>query len=179
MLLDTLLLMKGFVAVPMPGGVRKIVRLEGAPWPFVERLPGLPGDEPITTMFHLKSISADTVLLALRELLGSTTVGFAHAPTNALILGGSAALIARIVDVARALDASGAERIFLTRLRFADVEKTAEQLEGAFPEDENSGLVAVYPDVRTNTLAVRARAEKVGALRDFISTVDRPARSSG
>jgi general secretion pathway protein D len=176
MLMDTLLLMKGYVAVPGPGGVRTITRLEGAPWPYVARLPEVPGDEPITAMIHLKSIRADTVLLALRDLLGSTTIGFAHAPTNALILGGSAALITRIVDVAQALDDSGAERIFIQRLRFADAEQTADQLQDAFSED---GLVAVYPDTRTNSVSVRARADSVGELRDFLSRIDRPALTKG
>jgi general secretion pathway protein D len=178
MLLDTLLLMKGYVAVPSPGGVRKIVRLEGAPWPFVSRLEGVPGDQPVTTLIHLRSISAETVLLALRDLLGSTTLGFAHLPSNALILGGSAALIERIVEVAEALDDSGAERLFIQRLRFADAAETAAQLEVAFAA-EQAGLIAVFPDERTNSVAVRARAESVGELRDFLTRVDRPAPATG
>ncbi len=175
-LLDTLLLMRGFVALPSPGGPRAIVRIEGAPWPFVADLAEVSGDQPVTTLIRLHAISAQTLLAALAPMLGAATLGQVHAPTNALILGGSTARVTRIADVVRALDARGGEQIFLRRLLFADVEETAAQLQAAYGED---GLVAVWPDTRTQTLGMRAKLELVPVLRDFLSRVDRPALGRG
>jgi general secretion pathway protein D len=175
-LLDTLLLMRGFVALPSPGGPRAIVRIEGAPSPFVADLAEASGDQPVTTLVRLHAINAETVLAALAPMLGAATLGQVHAPTNALILGGSAARVTRIADVVRALDAAGTEQIFLRRLRFADVEETAAQLEAAYGED---GLFAVWPDTRTQTLGMRAKLELVPVLRDFLARVDRPAPARG
>jgi len=125
---------------------------------------------------RLHSIDAETVLAALAPMLGTATLGHVHKPTNALILGGSAARVARIADVVRALDASGTEHIFLRRLHFADVEQTAVQLEAAYGDD---GLLAVWPDTRTQTLGIRAKLELVPVLRDFLARVDRPAPARG
>lgn len=176
LLLDTVLLMKGFAAMPTPGGVRKIVRVEGAPWPFVADLAEAAGDEAVTTLVALRQVKVEMLLQALQPLLGTSTLGFAYAPRNSLILAGSAARVGRIATLVRALDDAGDERIFLRPLRFADVETTADQLQQAFTGD---GLVSVWPDTRTNALAVRARAEAVEKLRDFIARLDRPAVARG
>jgi general secretion pathway protein D len=176
MLLDTLLLTRGFAAMPSPGGVRKIVRIEGSPWPFVSDLAAATGDEVVTTLITLHTVQVDAVLQALRPQLGKSTLASSFPPTNSLILAGSAALIARIEDIVRALDATGAERLFLRRLRFADAEDTADQLQSAFGK---KGLVGAWPDERTNTVAVRAKEEAVAEIRDFLARLDRPAPSQG
>lgn len=174
--LDTLLLTRGFVALPSPGGARTIAKIQGAPAPFVADLAEASGDQPVTTVIRLHAIKAETVMAALQPLLGDATLGQVHDVTNSLILAGSAARVKRIEKIVRALDDSGTEHIFLRPLRFADVERAADLLEGAFA---GRGLVSVWPDVRTHTLAVRAKVDAIPAVRDFLATLDRPATSRG
>jgi general secretion pathway protein D len=176
LLLDTMLLMKGMAAMPTPGGVRKVVRIEGSQAPFVEDVAKAQGDQLVTTLLRLHTIQAESVLQAMRPMIGSNMTAFAYQPTNSIILGGSAALVLRIAGIVESLDAKGTERMFLRPLRYADATNTANQLEDAFRGD---GLLAVWPDDRTNTVAVRARADAVPAMRDFLSRVDRPATSRG
>ena len=176
LLLDTMLLMKGMAAMPTPGGFRKVVRIEGSQAPFVEDVAKARGDELVTTLVNLHTIKAETVFKAMRPMIGSNMTAFAYAPSNSIVLGGSAALITRIAGIVQALDAKGTERMFLDRLRYANAKDTATQLEDAFPGDK---LIAVSADDRTNTVAVRARADAVPAIRDFLAKVDRPAASRG
>jgi len=176
LLMDTLLLMKGLAAMPSPGGVRKIVRIEGAAFPFVTDLVAARGDEVVTTLLPLENIQAATIVEALRPMLGAHTLAFAYPPTNSVILGGSAALITRIANIVQAIDAKGADRFFLRRLLHANPVTMAEQLEVAFGDD---GLIGAWPDERTNSVAVRAKVDSVPAVRDFISRVDRPATGRG
>ena len=176
LLLDTMLLMKGLAAMPTPGGFRKVVRIEGSQAPFVEDVAKARGDELVTTLITLHTIKAGSVFQAMRPMIGSNMVAFAYAPTNSLVLGGSAALITRIAGIVESLDAKGTERLFLDRLRYADATNTADQLDDAF---RGHGLIAVWPDDRTNTVSVRAHADAVPAMRDFLAKVDRPTASRG
>lgn len=176
LLLDTLLLMKGLAAMPSPGGVRKVVRIEGAAFPFVTDLAVARGDEVVTTLLPLQHVQAATMVEALRPMLGQHTLAFAYAPTNSLILGGSAALITRLGNIVQSLDEKGADRLFIRRLLHADAKRTAEQIQDVFAND---GLIGAWPDERTNSVSVRAKVAAVDAIREFLTKVDRPAVGRG
>ena len=105
---------EGLAAMPSPGGVRKIVRIEGAAFPFVTDLAAARGDEVVTTLLPLAERSRPTRWWRrCGRCSARTRSAFAYAPTNSLILGGSAALITRIANIVQSLDAKGADRLFL------------------------------------------------------------------
>lgn len=175
-LLDSVLLLRGFAAVPMPGRGKKILPIANAPAPWQPDLRAGSGDEPITTLLRLRTANAATVLAALRPLLGAYTLGFEHAPSNALILSGSARRIERLRRAIEVIDAAEAERVLIWSIRHALATDVADQLAEAFDE---RALPEVEADERTNSVILRASAQEVDRLRDFVSRVDRPAIGSG
>src|SRR4030095_4142031 len=92
-LIDSLLLLRGFAAVPGPGGVRKIIAISGSPspWKPVAKLPD--SDAPVTTLLRLENASATDLVPILTPYLGANATPPAFAPTNSLILSGPASLL--------------------------------------------------------------------------------------
>jgi general secretion pathway protein D len=175
-LLDAALLMKGYAAVPIPGRGRKIVPIAGATAPWQETLGEEGGGEFVTTLLHLEAADVESMLTALRPLLGTHTMGFAHEPSNSLILAGSAARLERLRNAVRALDTAEAERTLIWRIQHRPAEDVARELREAF--DENV-VIDVEPDDRLNAVVLRARSSRVVALREFVDRVDRPVIGRG
>jgi general secretion pathway protein D len=175
-LLDTALLFKGYAAVPMPGGGHKVVPIAEAPASWQETLREGSGGQAVTTLLRLEGADAETLLTALRPLLGAHVLGFAHEPTNSLILAGPANRIERLRTAIEALDAAEIERLVIWRLLHQPAETVAEQLREAFDSRE---LISVEADVRTNALIMRARFDRVQELRKFVLRIDRPTIGRG
>jgi general secretion pathway protein D len=174
-MLDTALLLHGFVAVPMPGGGRKIVPISGAPLPWVEALDAEPGDEPVTTLLHLESIDAQFMLAAVAPLVGSDTVAVVEPSSNGIVMAGSARKIARLRDAMRILDDTGSEQQVIWSLRHRQAGEVLALIEDAFPDD----LIRGRADERTNRLILGVRAERVGEIRRLVSRLDREPVGSG
>lgn len=175
-LLDAALLMKGYTALPIPGRGRKVVPIAGASAPWQGELADEVGDEFVTTLLNLDNADAETMLAALRPLLGTHTLGFAHPPSNGLILAGSARRLERLRTAVRALDTAEAERVLIWRLAHRPADDVAAALRAAFDEDV---LLEIDADDRINALVLRARASRVAALREFVDRVDRPPIGRG
>jgi general secretion pathway protein D len=174
-LIDALLLLKGFAALPTPGGIHKIVSLAGAQGAWVAELERNPDEVPLTTMIRLHEIDAGLVEQAIRPLIGESAVLIPHNPANALILAGPGHRLRRIADVVRELDEFGPSRLILIQLSHARAVETAAALKEAF-----EGLrLEVWPDERTNRLVVRGRPDRIEAVRAFVARVDRPADTQG
>jgi general secretion pathway protein D len=175
-LLDAALLFKGYAALPMPGGGHKIVPIARAPAPWQETLREGSGGEPVTTLLRLEAADAEALLAALQPLLGAHTLGFAHTPSNSLILAGSANRIVRLRAAIDALDAAQLERLLIWRVLHRPAADVAAQLEVAF---DSSELLSAQADERTNSLILRARFDRVEELRKFVLRLDRSAVGRG
>jgi general secretion pathway protein D len=175
-LLDAALLFKGYAALPMPGGGHKIVPIAQAPAPWQETLREGSGGEAVTTLLHLEEADAATLLTALQPLLGAHLLGFAHEPTNSLILAGPANRIERLAKAVRALDGAQVERLIIWRLLHQPARTVAEQLREAFDSNE---LISIEADERTNALILRARFDRVQELRKYVLRLDRPTIGRG
>ncbi|MGH0030109.1 MAG: secretin N-terminal domain-containing protein, partial [Myxococcota bacterium] len=175
-LFDSLLLLKGLAAVEGPGGSRKIVPLAANPGPWVAAVESQPGGLALVTMIHLDEVDASLAVEALAPIVGGNSLVQAYTPTNAVLLGGVQARLARIAGLLRELDDQGATRVVIVRLRHADAAFVADALTDAL-EAERS--FQVWPDERTGRVIVRARRQTLPRVRRLIAGLDRPASGEG
>ena len=169
-LLDTALLMKSRVAVPMPGGGRKIMNASGAPFPWVPELQEGAGDTPLLTLVRLDHVDGESLLSILQPLLGRLTLGVAHEPSNSILLAGSSARVARLRDIMLALDEAPSEDVLRITLRERGSDEVLEIIERVFDQDE---IITALSDARTNTLLLRVRSSMVERVRGIIARLDR------
>ena len=103
-LIDSLLLLRGFAAIPSPGGARKIIAISGSPSPWTPdgKLPD--SDAPVTTLLRLENANAADLVPVLTPYLGANATASAFAPTNSLILSGPASLLRTLRIAIDALD---------------------------------------------------------------------------
>ena len=181
-LLHTVLLMKGFAAVPTPSGERKILPLgEGvaaAPWNLAA--PGGKSDVLTATLVRLRDASAESVSAALQPWVGATALAIAHTPSNALILAGSEARLKELLTLVSAIDQSSDRPLVVRRLRHRSAQDAAELLLAAMgtPAGANAGVEA-WPDERTGALVLRAAPAQMAEARAFLAEIDRPVRGRG
>jgi general secretion pathway protein D len=175
-LMDTILLSRGLAAVPLPGGGRKIVPITGAPVPWRPVLPEDPGDVQVATLVRLRSVEVEALLPVLKPLLGAQTLGVAVPSSNALILAGSSARIARLSIAIEALDAAADERRVVLRLRHREAADVAPMLREVF---DTRALPDVVTDERTNALILRVRPSRLPEVRALVARIDRPPIGPG
>jgi hypothetical protein len=127
-LIDSLLLLRGFAAVPGPGGVRKIVALSGVPGPWSASGKMPDSDAPITTMVRLENASAGDLVPIVTPYLGANAFAAAYAPTNSLIMSGPASLLRTLRKALQALDQDVTGAPLIWPMRVARAETVADQL---------------------------------------------------
>lgn len=181
-LLHTVLLMKGFAAVPTPTGARKILPLgegvAGAPWNLAAPAGG--SDLLTATLVRLRDAPAENVAAALQPWVGATALAIAHPPGNALILAGSDARLKELLTLVSAIDQASDRPLVVRRLRHRSAEDAAGLLLAAMgsPDGGRPGVEA-WPDERTGALVLRAPPEQMAEARAFLAEIDRPVRGRG
>lgn len=181
-LLHTVLLMKGFAALPTPTGARKIVPLgegvAGASWSLAA--PGAQSDVLTATLLRLRDATAERVATALQPWLGASALAIAHPPTNALILAGSEARLKELLTLVAAIDQASDQPLVVRRLRHRSAEEAAQLLLAALgkPEGARPGVEA-WPDERTGALVLRAPPAQMAEARAFLAEIDQPIRGRG
>jgi general secretion pathway protein D len=181
-LLHTVLLMKGYVAVPTPTGARKILPLgEGiAEAPWNPSAPGAQSEAPTVTLVHLRGASAEQLVSALQPWVGATALMIAFTPSNSLILAGSEARLRELLTIVGAIDRDSDLPLVVKRLHHRSAGEAAEALLSAYgkPDAARPGLEA-WPDERTGALVLRAPPHQMAQARAFLAEFDRPARGRG
>ena len=181
-LLHTVLLMKGFAAVPTPTGARKILPLgegvAGAPWNLA--VPAGTSDVLTATLVRLRDAPAENVVATLQPWVGGSALAIAHPPSNALILAGSEARLKELLTLVSAIDQSSDRPLVVRRLRHRSAEDAVELLLSAMgtPDGARPGVEA-WPDERTGTLVLRAPPEQMADVRAFLAEIDRPVKGRG
>jgi len=175
-LLDSVLLLRGYAAVPAPGGSRTIVEIAGAagPWSAASALPE--SDAPVTTLLRLSSVEAEDVVAVLTPYLGGNTLALAFPPSNSVILSGAAQRLRRIRDMVETLDAVEPLRTVLWPLYHADAEQVAGELQGLLGEE---ALPLASSDLRNNSLLLGVRSADLERARRAVDRLDRPAPGRG
>jgi len=181
-LLHTVLLMKGFAALPTPTGARKILPLgegvAGASWR--PAAPGAQSEALMATLVRLRDATAERVAAALQPWLGASALATAHPPTNALILAGSEARLRELLKLVAAIDQASDQSLVVRRLRHRSAEEAAQLLLAALgkPEGARPGVEA-WPDERTGALVLRAPPAQMAEARAFLAEIDQPIRGRG
>ncbi len=181
-LLHSALLLKGYGAVPTPGGPLRVVPIADFP-AAAELRRGAPSDRseaPLVTLVRLEA--ADPVRLAsqLEPWTGRATRVQAYEPTRSLILAGSEQRLHALMVMLQGLDAAAEEEIFTRRLRHRGAESVAEILSEIYAEPRpGAPETLVIPDPRANLLLIRAPRALLPELRDRIAELDQPPPGSG
>jgi general secretion pathway protein D len=186
-ILHTALLSKGFAAVPSPGGVWRILPAQDAAGasPFLKTPPDEQRVAPVTTLVQLHSAAARDLVASLERFAGGEILAAAYVPTNSVILSGSEVRLQRYLALVQALDAAEAEELIVVSLRHRDAVEIAEILRGVAPPDgpnpsaQHQTSFEVWPDERTNTLLLRAPAQRLIELRTWIAELDEPPTGHG
>ena len=171
-LIDSLLLLRGFAAVPGPGGARKVIAISGSPSPWKPdaQLPN--SDTPVTTLLRLENANAADLVPVLTPYLGANSTAAAFEPTNSLILSGPASLLRTLRIAIDALDQADAGAPLIWPMRVANADTVAEQLEEIASDLD---VPYVSSDQRLNALLLRVRPGETERIRALVDRLDHPA----
>ena len=181
-LLNAVLFLKGFAAIPIEGGVSKIVKVAdvagSAPVAEGALDPGREG--PVTTLISLRNVDAESVVTALASLTAKTGVVLAYPPTNSLILAGSEAQVARLVKLSRLIDRAADEGLMVRSLRYREADVIAAILTEVF-EKRAGGAVEtqIWSNPISNQIIARAESEQLLRIRELIDDLDHPVLGGG
>ncbi len=189
---------QGFTAVNGPGGIIKIIpEAEAKPDARVSyRLSARKSDQWTTHVVVVQHASAPQLLPLLRPLMSPTAMLSVYAPANALIITDTAQSVRNVLRVISRLDQPGNMAVTVIPLRHASVLDVAPVVSrfiagasvagqpgmpGVVPGGVAGGnRLVVVPDVRTNSLLVRAdNPGRLAELRLLIAKLDVPAQPGG
>ena len=189
---------QGFTAVNGPGGIVKIIpEAEAKPEAQVSfRSSARESDQWTTHVVVVQHASAPQLLPLLRPLMSPTAMLSVYAPANALIITDTAQSVRNVLRVISRLDQPGNTGVTVIPLRHASVLDVAPVisrfiggasvagqpgLPGVMPGGVAGGnRLVVVPDVRTNSLLVRAdNPGRLAELRSLIAKLDVPAQPGG
>lgn len=181
-ILHTALLMKGLAAVPAPGGVRRIVRIEStasqAPWTL--DAPRSDRGNIVTTSIPLRSADASEMLTLLDPMLAESMLGRVYEPSNSLILAGPEHRLRRLLTIVQALDEAEERERTILRLRHREAAGVSALIEEALQKDGGppSPLTLVV-DERTNALILEGSPRRIEEVRSFVRRLDTPLVGGG
>ena len=169
-MIDSLLLLRGFAAVPGPGGARKIIAINGSPSPWTPDAQLPDSDAPVTTLLRLENANATDLVPVITPYLGTNSTAAAFEPTNSLILSGPASLLRTLRIAIDALDqrAAGAPLIWPMRV--------AGRRDGRGAAAGDRGASSIFRSCRAMCAATRfscacARARPSAFARSSISSI--------
>ncbi|MDJ0850199.1 MAG: secretin N-terminal domain-containing protein [Myxococcota bacterium] len=180
-ILDSVLLLERFAAVPTPSGAFRVLPIRDAhaeaPW----KTDALGEEEaPVTTLLRLEAAEVDSLVTQLQPWLGESALATTQAETNALILSGSEHRVRELLSIVNILDQAATEELMLRRLRHRGAAEVGELLSAAIEgEPVPSRRVQLWVDERTNALVLRGGPARLAELREWIETLDQPPQTSG
>ena len=191
-ILHAALLSKGFAAVPSPGGVWRILPVSDSAGaaPLVTTSPEERRVAPVTTLVRLHNADARDLVGSLAPFAGTEIVAAAVDASNSVILSGSEARLRRYLALVQELDTAQAEELVAITLRHRSAPEIADILLGTEPSSARTGSPVagkaerkppfeVWADERTNTVLMRASAEKLAQLRAWLEELDQPPAGQG
>jgi len=130
------------------------------------------GQQVVTRLIRLRNLPSDQAARALRPLVAQFGSLEAITEPNAIVVTDYADNVARIAQVAQALDGGGGSSFESISLEHASSEDVAQVLTDLYGQD--AGGLRVASDVRSNTVLVTGSAQDVAQARAVAATLDRP-----
>lgn len=187
---------QGYTAIDSASGFVKLVPLGDAKQnaDVTTGLMPRPGEQTITHVITVQYSSAAQLVPLLRPLMAPTSQISVYPPANTLIITDYADNVRNLLRIVEIVDQRGGSELAIIPLKHASALDIAEMVVRLYPNvSQTAGTVApaqaaageadrvtILPDLRTNSLLVRA--ENVGAISDlraFIDKLDVPAKVSG
>lgn len=180
----------GFAAIES-GGITKIVPDANAKQlavPMADESRRMNGDEVVTRVIELRSVSAAQLVPILRPLVPQQGHMAAYVPSNMLIISDRASNIARIASIIDRIDVRGDDEIEVVTLGHAsaaevvrilnalDQQRRAQRGGGAEGAEEAPVLIA---DERTNSVLIGGGKSGRLRLRTIITHLDTPLQTEG
>ncbi|MBX9574925.1 MAG: type II secretion system secretin GspD [Caulobacteraceae bacterium] len=126
----------------------------------------------VTRLIRLRNLPSDQAARALRPLVAQFGSLEAITEPNAIVVTDYADNVARIAQVAQALDGGGGSAFESLSLEHAAAEDVAQVLRDLYGQD--AGGLRVAADGRSNTVLVTGSAQDVAQARTVAAALDRP-----
>ena len=136
--------------------------------------PGI-GDEVVTRVVPIRYVSAMQLVPLLRPLLKQSALISAYAPSNMIILGGTADNLQRLVDIIHAVDTVDYATVSVIPLKNAtaqDMVTAIKALRGS--QGETGPQLSLAADERNNAVLISGSPDTRLRLRILISELDKP-----
>ena len=130
---ESVLRVKGFTAVPGPGGIMKVIPVRDAKESNLETImdqrESLNRDLFVTRLIPLSYIDAESITNTVKGLVSKDASMVAYAPTNTIIITDTSANIQRLMNILDAIDIeTHKEELAVIKIRYADATTLAEQV---------------------------------------------------
>jgi general secretion pathway protein D len=190
--LESILEVQGYAAVPAGGFVKIVPKAEAAKGNLQVRVSSDPSlipqnDSIVTQIIPLNYANAAEVGQIIQSLLDTGSQMATYPTTNSIVITGTSSNIHHIAMIIQKLDVPGSkEQVTVMGLQYASAQVLSEQItgimeksKGAFsqaartrsaPQTETS--MKILPDMRTNSLIVIANAQDTETVRKLIEQLD-------
>lgn len=179
----------GFAVVEMDSGIMKVVRNKDAKTsniPVVgDENPGI-GDEMVTRVVPVRNVSVRDLAPLLRQFVNQAGGGHVvnYDPSNVIMMTGSAALVARLVDIIQRVDKAGDQELEILKLNFASAGEIVRILESIYRsqgrgEQPDFLIPKIVADERTNSVIVSGEAQARQRVIELARRLDAELQTSG
>jgi len=187
---------QGYTAIDSASGFIKLVPLGDAKQAakVTTGAAPRPGEQTITHVITVQHGSAAQIVPLLRPLMAPTSQLSVYPPANTLIITDYADNIGNLLRIVEILDQRGGSELAIVPLKYASALDIAEIIVRLYPNVTQSATpiapaaggigeadrVTIMPDLRTNSLLVRAENPgTINDLRALIEKLDVPAKVGG
>ena len=140
---ESVLKIKGFTAVPGPGGVLKIVPIRDAKESSIDTIkddrPSANRDSFVTRLVPLLYIDAEAITNTIKPLVSKDASMVAYAPTNTIIITDTEANIRRLLTILDAIDVETyKEELAVIKVKHADAATLGQQISEIYGAEVSS-----------------------------------------
>ena len=172
----------GFTAISVGDIVRVIPIKEARTTPAPIGGDGGGSDAQVTQVIQLHNITAAKVLPVIRPLVPSHSHLAAYAPSNAIIISGTQANIARVRSLLNRIDTAAVDTTEMVPLEHAQAEEAVRILTELATNEADKGSAAKFKlvaDTRTNGILISGDDLQRQRLKQLIARLDLPQQQSG
>ncbi|MEC5206252.1 general secretion pathway protein D [Vogesella perlucida] len=177
--------MQGFTAVEGDGVIKIVPEADAKLHARVGNARRGDGDRLITKVFILRHGSANQLVPVIRPLISPNNTVAAMPQANAVVVTDYADNIRRIEAIIDSIESASAADTVVLPVKYASAVEMASQLNKLMQEAStgaanaaDSGRVTIVPDLRSNSLLVRAdTAGRLSKIRSLLTLLDQPSQA--